>query len=241
MATIDLNADVGESFGRWTLGDDAALMRSISSANIACGFHAGDPATMRRTCAIAVQHGVTIGAHVSYHDLPGFGRRFIEISPSDLAADVLYQLGALSGMATAAGGSVRYVKPHGALYHAVTDHRDQAAAVVAATAAFDPSLTVLAFPDSIILRLAAAAGLGTATEAFADRRYRDSRLVDRSESDAVITDADEVCDAALAWATGGTADSLCLHGDTPGAAALASRVRARLAAAGVAVQPFAGR
>lgn len=239
-ASIDLNADVGESFGRWTLGDDAAMMRSITSANIACGFHAGDPTTMRRTCAIAVDHGVTIGAHVSYRDLAGFGRRYMEISSSDLAADVLYQLGALAGMAHSVGGRVRYVKPHGALYHAVTDHRDQAAAVVAATAAFDPTLTMLAFPGSVILRLAEAAGLPTATEAFADRRYRDGRLVDRSEGDALITDPDEAADAALVWATGGAADSLCLHGDTPGAATLAARVRAALAGGGVAVRPFVG-
>ena len=225
---IDLNADVGESFGRWRLGDDAAIMASITSANIACGFHAGDPATIRRTCALAVDHGVTIGAHVSYRDLAGFGRRFIDIAAEDLAAHVLYQLGALSAMASAAGRSVRYVKPHGALYHAVTDHRDQAAAVIEAIVAFDPTLAVLAFPGSIILDLAAEAGLTTATEAFADRRYRDGRLVDRAEPGAVITDPDEVAAAALDVARTASADSVCVHGDTPGAVALAARVRATL-------------
>lgn len=240
MPAIDLNADVGESIGPAGAAEDAAIIASITSANIACGFHAGDARVMRRTCALALDHGVAIGAHVSYHDREGFGRRPIEIEADDLIADVLYQLGALAAMADSVGGRVRYVKPHGALYHAVTDDEEQAEAVVQAIRLFDPRLAVLAFPGSAILSCAERAGLLTATEAFADRRYRDGRLVPRGEPEAVISDLDEVCAAALTAAAQGSADSLCLHGDTPGAAHLATAVRTRLEAAGVIVRSFVG-
>ena len=171
MPVIDLNSDVGESFGRWTLGDDAALMPLITSANVACGFHAGDPRTLRDTCSAAAEHGVTVGAQVGYRDLAGFGRRFIDVEPSDLVADVVYQIGALQALAAASGTTVRYVKPHGALYNAIVHHRDQAAAVVEAVRVVDPDLALVGLPGSAVLELAAAAGLRTVREAFADRAY----------------------------------------------------------------------
>jgi UPF0271 protein len=252
MTTIDLNADVGEGFGRWTLGDDDALLQVITSANIACGFHAGDPTIMRRVCARAVEHGVRIGAQVGYRDLAGFGRRDLDIAPEDLAADVLYQLGALQACAAAAGGKVAYLKPHGALYNRVVWDDMQAAAVIEGARAFDASLPVLGLPGSALLRLAAAATLPTVLEAFADRAYRsDGTLVPRTEQGAVIFDeaaviarvvrmvrenlvlADDGSDVWLA------PRSICLHGDTPGAAALARRTRIALDQAGVRVEAFA--
>ena len=159
-ARIDLNADLGESFGTWVLGDDDA-----------CGVPAGDPTTLRRTCARAVERGVVIGAQVGYRDLPGFGRRFVDVAPADLEADLLYQIGALDGLARVAGDRVRYVKPHGALYNAVVHHEQQAAAVVAAVRAYDPALPLLGLPGSVVLRLATEAGLTAVPEAFADRAY----------------------------------------------------------------------
>jgi len=238
---IDLNADLGESFGRWQLGDDRALLPVITSANVACGFHAGDPLTLRRTCAAAVADGVVIGAQVGYRDLAGFGRRFIDVAPDDLAADMLYQLGALQAMATAAGSAVRYVKPHGALYHATITSDSQASAVVSAVVAFDPGLTLLGFPGSALLRIGADAGLRTVTEHFLDRRYGpDGRLVDRREADALVTDPDEAADRALQVVTDRSAGSLCVHGDSPGAAAFATAVRDRLVVAGVELAAFAG-
>ena len=159
MATIDLNSDVGESFGRWTLGDDTAMFRSVSSANVACGFHAGDPSVIRRTCREAVAAGVVIGAHVGYRDLAGFGRRFLDIDPIELADDVVYQIGALQALAAVEGGTVRYVKPHGGLYNAIVAHTAQAKAVVDAVKSVDPNLPILGLPGSEVLRLAEAAGL----------------------------------------------------------------------------------
>jgi UPF0271 protein len=252
VATIDLNSDVGESFGRWTLGDDAALMPLISSANVACGFHAGDPSTLRRTCALAAEHGVTVGAQVGYRDLAGFGRRFIDVDPVELTDDVLYQIGALQALAAASGTAVRYVKPHGALYNTVVHHREQAAAVVEAVRAVDPALPLLGLPGSAVLEIAADQGLRTVREAFADRAYTpDATLVSRRQPGAVLHDPAQVAARMVRLVTAGTitaidgtavtvsADSVCVHGDSPGAVQMAASVRAALERAGVTIAPFA--
>jgi UPF0271 protein len=248
---IDLNADLGEGFGIWQLGDDERLLDVITSANIACGFHAGDPMTMRRVCAAAVDRGVVIGAQVGYRDLVGFGRRRIDIEPDELAADVLYQLGALDACARAAGSRVRYVKPHGALYTTAADDRGQADAIAAAIVAFDGSLPLLALPASAMAEAAHAAGLSFVPEAFADRAYLPTgRLVPRTEPGAVIDDPYAVVARAAAFAlhhrvtaTDGIVlqlepRSLCVHGDTPGAAYLAGEIRRTLVDAGVTLAPF---
>jgi UPF0271 protein len=248
---IDLNADLGESFGVWRLGDDEGLLDVITSANVACGFHAGDPATMRRVCAAAADRGVIIGAQVGYRDLAGFGRRRIEMDPDELEAEVLYQIGALDGCARAAGTSVRYVKPHGALYNTAADDRVQADAIAAAVAGFDRSLPLLGLPDSAMTDAAHAAGLAFVPEAFADRAYLPTgRLLPRSEAGAVIDDPYEVVARAAAFAvqhrvtaTDGSAvtveaRSLCVHGDTPGAVYLAREIRRTLLDAGVTLAPF---
>ncbi len=248
---IDLNADLGESFGAWRMGDDDALLDLVTSANIACGFHAGDPLTMTRTVAAALERGVTIGAHVSYRDLAGFGRRFVEATEEQVRTDVLYQLAALDGVCRAAGTRVAYVKAHGALYHAATRHEPHARALVAAVAAYDSSLAVLGMPRTLLLQLAAERGLPTATEAFADRGYlADGGLVPRGEPGAVLHDPAEIAqrvvrlvnagavDAADGTAVQVRADSVCLHGDTPGAVAIARAVRAALDHAAVTVRAF---
>lgn len=236
---VDLNADVGESFGRWTLGDDAALMPHLTSANVACGFHAGDPLTLRRTCELAVGYGVVIGAQVGYRDLAGFGRRFIDVPADELTADVLYQLGALEGLARTVGGAVGYLKPHGALFHAVTTHEEQARAVISAVVEYG-GLPVLGSPGSRFLALAEEAGLPVVPEGYADRGYRpDGSLVPRSEAGAVLTEPEEVAAQALRLAETGAVRSLCVHGDSPGAPRLAAAVRAALAEADIAVAPFA--
>ncbi|WP_375478318.1 LamB/YcsF family protein [uncultured Jatrophihabitans sp.] len=249
---FDLNADLGEGFGVWRLGDDDALLDVVTSANVACGFHAGDPVTMRRVCAAAAQRGVAIGAQVGYRDLAGFGRRRIDMDPDELAADVLYQLGALEACARAAGTRVRYVKPHGALYNTAADDAEQAGAVASAVTAFDPSLPLLALPGSAMEHAASAAGLPFVPEAFADRAYSPAgRLVPRAERGAVIEDPYEVVARAAAFALhhrvtaiDGTvlpvlARSLCVHGDTPGAVYLATEIRRTLLDAGVTLTPFA--
>jgi 5-oxoprolinase (ATP-hydrolysing) subunit A len=248
---IDLNADLGEGFGAWRLGDDEALLDVVTSANVACGFHAGDPVTMQRVCAGATERGVAIGAQVGYRDLAGFGRRRIDISPADLHADVLYQVGALEAFARSAGARVRYVKPHGALYNTAADDAVQAGAIAAAVAAFDPDLPVLGLPASALAAAAAAQGLPFVAEAFADRGYLpNGRLVPRDQPGAVITDAAAVVEQAVSIARDGrvravdgssvpvAAVSLCLHGDTPGAVALARAVRAALTERGFTVQAF---
>ena len=250
--TVDLNADLGEGFGVWRLGDDDALLGVITSANVACGFHAGDPSTMRRVCDRAVERGVVIGAQVSYRDLAGFGRRFVDVEPAELADDVLYQLAALDGVARASGGRVRYVKPHGALYNAVVTHEAQAAAVVAAVRDLDPSLPVLGLPGSALLRAAADAGLRTVAEGFADRGYTpDGTLVPRREPGALVHDPAAVAARAVRMAADGRVEavdgstvaveveSVCVHGDTPGAVELARAVRTALTAAGLGPAPFA--
>jgi len=252
MVTLDLNADLGEGFGRWTLGDDDALLDVVTSANVACGFHAGDPSTMRRVCDHAVARGVSIGAQVGYHDLAGFGRRFLDVDPYELTQDVIYQIGALDAFARVAGTRVRYVKPHGALYSAIGHHMDQAAAVVEAVLEYDPTLPVLGLPGSLWLRLAERSGLAVVHEAFADRAYAaDGTLVPRSEPGAVLHDPDQIVRRCVALARGDAITdiegqdlllapaSICVHGDTPGAADLARRARAALLEAGITLAPFA--
>ncbi len=237
VLVTDLNADVGESFGRWTLGDDAALMPYLSSANVACGFHAGDPRTILTTCEDAAMHGVTVGAQVGYRDLAGFGRRFVDIAPEDLHADVVYQVGALRALA-APGRAVAYLKPHGALYHAVNRVERQARAVVDAAGDLD-MLPVLGFPGSRFLEIAAQEGLRTFAEGFVDRRYRDDgALVPRDEAGAVLEDPEEAAAQAVRLAQDGDVQSLCLHGDSPGALAIAAAVRGALHEAGFSVRPF---
>ena len=237
--TIDLNADLGESYGRWTLGDDEAMLRVVTSANVACGFHAGDPATLLETCRQAVARGVVIGAQVGYPDLAGFGRRFLDMSPADLTAAVVYQVGALDGLARTVGGSVRYVKPHGALYHACVDHEEQARAVVEAVRAYDRQLPILGLRGSALLRIARERKIRQVTEYFVDRTYTaEGRLTDRRRPDAVIRDADYAARRAVRAAQEGMAESFCTHGDTPDAVAMAQAVRAALEGAGVAIAPF---
>ncbi|WP_324652297.1 5-oxoprolinase subunit PxpA [Georgenia sp. H159] len=248
---IDLNADVGESFGPWSMGDDAAILRVVSSANVACGFHAGDPSTARRTCALAAQAGVSVGAHVSYRDLAGFGRRFIDVDPAELVDEVVYQIGALQAVASAAGTTVSHVKPHGALYNAIAHHRDQARAVVTAVRTVDPDLPILLLPGTVVEAEAQAAGLRPVVEAFADRAYQpDGTLVPRSRPGSVLTDPDAVARRVVRLATESVveavdgslvtvaAESVCVHGDTPGAVAIATAVRAALDDAGVTVAGF---
>jgi UPF0271 protein len=234
---VDLNADVGEGFDT-----DDELLKIITSANVACGFHAGDPLTMRRVCDLAAARAVVIGAQVGYHDLAGFGRRRMDVAPDVLAAEVLYQLGALEACARAAGTSVRYVKLHGALYNTAMDDPVQAAAVVEAIASYDRSLPLLGLPDSSLSHEAANRGVPYFIEAFADRRYTSAgRLVDRSEPGALLTDPDEVVAQAVSIMRDRSvrtvdgvveisADSICLHGDTPGAVRLAELVRDALGA-----------
>jgi UPF0271 protein len=251
VTTVDLNADLGESFGRWTLGDDEAMLDVVTSANVACGFHAGDPRGLLRVCAQAAERGVVIGAQVGYHDLAGFGRRFIDLDPADLLADVVYQLGALQGICTAVGAKVCYVKPHGALYNAVVHHEAQAVAVVEAVRRVDPALPLLGLRGSVLLAVAQAAGLPTVTEAFADRSYQpDGSLVPRTDEGAVLHDPASVAARAVRMVVTGQVDasdgtpitigarSLCVHGDSPGAVSMATAVRAGLEAAGVSIRPF---
>ncbi|KRD47602.1 hypothetical protein ASE27_04770 [Oerskovia sp. Root918] len=250
---IDLNADLGEGFGPWALADDDALLDLVTSANVACGFHAGDPMIMRAVTRAAVERGVNIGAHVAYRDLAGFGRRFLAVAPADLTADVVYQLGALDAFARLAGDRVRYVKPHGALYNAIVRHEEQARAVVDAVAGYDPTLPVVGMSGSAVLRLAREAGLPVVHEVFADRGYApDGSLVPRGTPGAVLHDPAEVAERALRLVTEGVvvaadgseiaveADSVCIHSDTPGAVALLTEVRRTLEASGVVVQRFGG-
>lgn len=252
MARIDLNSDLGESFGAWTIGDDAGVLERVTSANVACGFHAGDPVGILRTCGLASARGVVIGAHPGYRDLAGFGRRFIDCDPDDLCAEIVYQIGALQALAGAAGASVRYVKPHGALYHAIIAHEGQAGAVVRAVETIDPSLPIVVPPSSAIGRIARDRGIRTVVEAFADRCYRsDGTLVPRSDPRAVLT-PDAAIAQAVGLATTGLAvsvdgievevspETICVHGDTPAAVRLAGGIRAELELAGVEIADFVG-
>lgn len=253
MATrsIDLNSDLGESYGAWRLGDDDALLGLVTSANVACGYHGGDPSTMRATCLAAAEHGVRIGAQVSYPDLVGFGRRFMAMEHDELRDAVLHQLGGLEAFARIAGTRVRYVKPHGALYHACTTRQDHAEAVVAAIREYDATLGVLGLPGSLLLEHAERRGLEPVTEAFVDRAYRpDGTLVPRTEPGSVLVDQTAVAERAVRLArdhevvavdgsiVAVDARSLCVHGDTPGAVALASAIRVALAEAGITVEAF---
>jgi len=250
---LDLNADLGEGFGQWRLGDDDALLEVVTSANVACGFHAGDASTMRRVCERAAQRGVAIGAQVAYRDLAGFGRRFIEMDPTELADEVLYQIGALQACARAAGTTVSYVKPHGALYNATVRHAAQAGAVASGVRAFGV-LPVLGLPGSELLAAVEKAGLEPVAEAFGDRGYTpEGTLVPRSRPDAMLTRTADVVDRAARLASAGEivavdgtvlrvdARSLCLHGDTPGAVEHARAVRDRLVADGIELAPFSTR
>jgi UPF0271 protein len=243
--TLDLNADVGEGFD-----SDTELFAVITSANVACGFHAGDAATMRACCRLAVDNGVAVGAQVSYRDREGFGRREVEIGVDALLADVEEQLAALEDAASAAGGVIRYIKPHGALYNRIVWDAEQAGAVVAAASRH--ALPVLGLPGGRVLDLAVEAGVATFGEFFADRAYTaDGRLVPRSEANALVADADAVAARVVRMAEAGVvrsvdgidiaveAESVCVHGDTPGAVSLARAVRAALEGAGCALRPFA--
>ena len=248
---IDLNSDLGESLGGREVGNDAAMLEIVTSANVACGFHAGDSLTLQRTCAQAAERGVVVGAQVGYQDLAGFGRRFIDIGADELTADVIYQIGALEAMCKVAGTRVEYVKPHGALYNAIVQHETQAAAVVAAVVAIDPSLPVMGLPGSAFLQIAADAGLRTVSEAFADRAYTpEGHLLSRREPGSVLHDPGEVAARMVRLAVEGRitaidgtelevrADSICTHGDSPGAVDMARALRAALTGAGVEIAPF---
>jgi UPF0271 protein len=253
MPSIDLNSDVGESFGEWKLGDDAAIISLVSSANIACGFHAGDPRWILETVRAAARTGVTIGAHVGYRDLAGFGRRDLDVASADLVAETIYQVGALQALARDCGATVRYVKPHGALYNRVGHDERQAAALVEGIRRADPELVLLTLPGSVAGSIAEAAGLRVAREAFADRAYTaEGALVSRRLPGAVLTDPEAVAARVLRLVTDGeveaadghvltlAADSVCVHGDTSGAVNLARAVREKLESRGVTIKSFAG-
>jgi UPF0271 protein len=249
---IDLNADVGESFGAYTIGDDVGLMASITSANIAAGFHGGDPSVLRATIRLAKSHGVAVGAHPGFPDLVGFGRRELDVSAESAEDFILYQIAAVAGVAAAEGVPLRHVKAHGALYNRAATDPGLAAALARAVAAFDASLTVFVPPHSQMAATAHALGLRVAIECFADRGYlADGRLVPRQAAGAVMTDPEVVVPRAVRLIREGVvvavdgeelrleADTLCVHGDTPGAAALAAAVRSGLEAAGIDVRSYA--
>jgi UPF0271 protein len=251
MASIDLNSDLGEGFGPWPMGDDAAMLQIVTSANIACGFHAGDPAGILKVLKVAATRGVVVGAHVGYRDLVGFGRRNMDPSSEELVGDTIYQIGALQGLAKAAGTTVRYVKPHGALYNTIASDPRQAADVIAGIKAIDPSLILMALAGAPIVDQARAAGLTVVCEAFADRAYNaDGSLVSRRLPGSVIHDPAEVAARMLRMvnekriaAIDGTditldAQSICIHGDTATAVSIASTLRDTLAARGVTLRSF---
>ncbi|GAB2845593.1 5-oxoprolinase subunit PxpA [Actinocorallia aurea] len=250
LRTIDLNADLGEGFGTWQLGDDTALLSVVTSANVACGFHAGDPLIMRTVCRAAQARGVTVGAQVSYRDLAGFGRRSMDVPFEELSAEILYQLAALDGIARSCGTRVSYVKPHGALYNRVVHDREQAMAMAEAVLSYDPSLPVLTLPGSVLAEV--HDDLQTIAECYADRAYTpEGTLVSRRSPVAVVRDPEKVAARAVRMAVSGeveaidgsvvpvSARSICVHGDTPGAVELARSVRRALTDAGVQIIPFA--
>lgn len=252
-AAIDLNADVGESFGAWQIGEDAELIPRLSSVNVACGFHGGDPVTIRRTVRLALDHGVAVGAHPGFPDLAGFGRRAMAMAPDELEAAVLYQVAALDGIVRAEGGRLVHVKAHGALYHHVAADERAARAFARAVAALDPRLHVVGPPGGLVLDAARELGLGTLVEGFADRVYEpDGRLRSRTLPGSLHDDPDAAAAQAVSIARNGRAtavdgslvavpaDTLCIHGDTPGAPAIASAVRRALAAAGIDVRAVGG-
>ena len=252
MASIDLNSDLGEGFGPWPMGDDAAMLGIVTSANIACGFHAGDPAGILKVLRVAAGRGVAVGAHIGYRDLVGFGRRNMDPSSEELVADTIYQIGALQGLARAAGTAVRYVKPHGALYNTIAGDARQAADVIAGIRAADPSLVLMALAGAPVVAQARAAGITVVCEAFADRAYNaDGSLVSRRLPGAVIHDPAEVALRMLRMVNKGRitaidgtdialeAQSICIHGDTRTAVAIATTLRDTLAARGVTLKSFA--
>ena len=249
---IDLNSDLGESLGAWRMGDDAAMLDIVTSANVACGFHAGDAAGILHTLRQAAARGVSVGAHVAYPDLAGFGRRNMDVASADLQADVIYQIGALQALAAVAGTQVRYVKPHGALYNTIAHDRRQAADVIAAIRAVDASLALVALAGAPLVQWAQDAGLRVVAEAFADRSYTpQGTLVSRREPGAVLHDAALVARRMVQLVQHGVveaadgslvpvqADSICVHGDSPDAVEMARQVRHALGEAGVALKPFA--
>ena len=248
---MDLNSDLGESFGAWSMGDDAAMLDIVSSANVACGFHAGDAAGILTTLKAAKARNVVVGAHVAYRDLAGFGRRNMDVASSDLVADVIYQIGALQGLAQAAGTTVKYVKPHGALYNTIAQDKRQATDVINAMKAIDPSLVLLALAGSPLIGWARDAGLTVMAEAFADRAYTPSgALVSRREPGAVLHDENQIAQRMLTLVRDGVieavdgsmvrveADSICVHGDSPGAVAIARTIRQRFEQEGVQIASF---
>lgn len=252
MARIDLNSDLGESLGAWRMGDDDAMLSVVSSANVACGFHAGDPAGILATLKAAAANGVTVGAHVSYPDLTGFGRRNMDVASADLIADVIYQIGALKGLAASAGVTVRYVKPHGALYNTIAHDARQGNDVITALLEIDPTLVLVGLAGSPLLNLARERGLRVVAEAFADRAYTpQGALVSRREKGAVLHDPQAVAQRMLRLVEEGVvqaidgsltrvqADSICVHGDSPGAVDMARELRRQLEQAGVQIQAFA--
>lgn len=251
MAHIDINSDLGESFGPWAMGDDFSMLSIVTSANIACGFHAGDPAGILSVLKEAKRRGVSVGAHIGYRDLVGFGRRNMDPSSEELIGDTIYQIGALQGLAKAAGTTVRYVKPHGALYNMIAQDARQAADVIQAIKAIDPSLVLMALSGAPIVEQARAAGLEVVCEAFADRAYNaDSSLVSRRLTGAVMHDPNAVAERMLRMviegrvtANDGTdirleAQSICVHGDTPAAVNIARVLRDSLLGHGIELKPF---
>ena len=251
MTSVDLNADLAEGFGIWTLGDDDAMLDIVTSANLACGFHAGNPVGLARACRAAAARGVRIGAQVGYFDLAGFGRRRIEVAPEELSADVIYQIGALQALARAAGTTLGYVKPHGALYNTIVTDSDQARAVAEAVHASDPTLPVLGLAGSVFFTEARRLGLRTVAEAFADRAYQpDGQLISRSDAGAVLTDPAQIAERVLSMVTTGSVtavdgsvvaievESVCVHGDSPDAVTIAGAVRERLLAEGIELAAF---
>jgi UPF0271 protein len=253
MVTIDLNCDLGESFGAYTIGADAEVMASISSANVACGYHGGDPAVMRRTVRLAREQGVAVGAHPGLPDLAGFGRREMRVSPQEVEDMVLYQIGALAAIAQSEGVQLRHVKAHGALYTMAARDRALADAIARAVAAFDRSLILFGLPGSELMRAGVACGLRFASEGFADRAYEaDGSLAPRSRAGAVIYDVEAVVRRAVRMAVDDRVaasdgsdveihvETICTHGDTPGAQALTRALRAGLERAGIAIAPVGG-
>lgn len=251
MRAIDLNSDLGESFGAWSMGDDAAMLEVVSSANVACGFHAGDPAGILRTLEAAAARDVAVGAHVAYPDLVGFGRRNMDVPAEQLTADVIYQIGALQGLARIAGTTVTYVKPHGALYNTIAGDPVQAAAVIQAILRIDPQLKLVCLANSKLLGWAREAGLSCVSEAFADRAYTaQGTLVSRSRPGAVLHDVELITERMLRLVRDGVieaedgslielqADSICVHGDSPGAVNIAHALRQRLLDAEVNIRAF---
>lgn len=251
MMNIDINSDLGESFGAWKMGDDSAMLDIVSSANVACGFHAGDPAGILQTLKAAAERGVAIGAHVGYRDLAGFGRRNMDPSSEELIGDVIYQIGALQGLAKAAGTHVTYVKPHGALYNTIAIDKRQAKDVIDAILAVDPSLVLMALAGSQIVEQARAAGLTVVAEAFADRAYTpEGNLVSRREKGAVLHDPDLIAQRMVRMVKEGVieaidgtltkvdAQSICVHGDSEGAVAMAKRLREKFEQSGLSIRSF---